>query len=76
MEHIATKKRSLVKAITWRVGGSISTLLLAFVFTGSVSIAAGVCIVDIVLKLVLYYFHERAWDNISWGRKKHFNASK
>jgi uncharacterized membrane protein len=70
MKQIATKKRSFVKAVVWRIIASFTTLLLALLFTGSIPIAIGLGSFDILIKFILYYFHERTWDQISWGRKK------
>jgi uncharacterized membrane protein len=60
--------RSLVKAISWRVTGSIDTLILSWLFTGDLTIAAAIGATEIMTKMVLYYLHERAWNRISLGR--------
>jgi uncharacterized membrane protein len=60
--------RSLVKALSWRVTGSIDTLLLSWFFTGDLTIAAAIGSTEIVTKMVLYYLHERAWNRIPLGR--------
>ncbi|MES9944067.1 MAG: DUF2061 domain-containing protein [Candidatus Thiodiazotropha sp.] len=60
--------RSLAKAISWRVTGSIDTILLSWFFTGSLSTAAAIGLTEVVTKMVLYYLHERAWNRISLGR--------
>jgi uncharacterized membrane protein len=60
--------RSLAKAISWRVTGSIDTILLSWLFTGSLAIAAAIGSTEVVTKMVLYYLHERAWNRIPLGR--------
>ncbi|MCU7845902.1 MAG: DUF2061 domain-containing protein [Candidatus Thiodiazotropha sp. (ex Monitilora ramsayi)] len=60
--------RSLVKATSWRLTGSIDTLLLSWFFTGNLKIAAAIGSTEVVTKMVLYYLHERAWNRISLGR--------
>jgi uncharacterized membrane protein len=60
--------RSLVKALSWRVTGSIDTLLLSWFFTGDLTIAAAIGSTEIVTKMVLYYLHERVWNRIPLGR--------
>ena len=60
--------RSLVKAVSWRVTGSIDTLLLSWWFTGDLAIAAAIGLTEVVTKMVLYYLHERAWNRIPLGR--------
>ena len=60
--------RSLAKAVSWRVTGSIDTILLSWFFTGSLSTAAAIGLTEVVTKMVLYYLHERMWNRISLGR--------
>ncbi len=60
--------RSLVKAIFWRVTGSIDTILLSWLFTGDVSVAVAIGMTEVLTKMVLYYAHERIWNRISIGR--------
>lgn len=54
-------KKSAIKSLTWRIAGSIITIALVYIFTGSPVVAALVCGAEIAIKLVLYYVHERAW---------------
>ena len=60
--------RSLAKAVSWRVTGSIDTMLLSWWFTGDLAIAAAIGLTEVVTKMVLYYLHERAWNRIPLGR--------
>ncbi|MEJ2456425.1 MAG: DUF2061 domain-containing protein [Candidatus Thiodiazotropha sp.] len=62
--------RSLVKAVSWRVTGSIDTMLLSWFFTGDLRVAAAIGLTEVVTKMVLYYLHERAWNRIPLGRAK------
>lgn len=59
--------RSGVKTATWRVTASLDTMLLALLFTGNLGTAISIGGFEIITKLILYYFHERAWSRISWG---------
>ena len=59
--------RSLAKAISWRVLGSIDTFLLSWFFTSSVGAAGAIATSEVLTKMVLYYFHERTWGSIGWG---------
>ena len=59
-----TQKRSLLKSVTWRITGSIDTILLAFLFTNDLSVATSIGLAEVFTKMVLYYFHERAWNRI------------
>lgn len=61
-------KRSLAKTISWRVIGTLDTLILSWIIIGEVKTAAAIASVEFVSKMILYFFHERAWNNIKWGR--------
>jgi uncharacterized membrane protein len=61
--------RSLAKAVSWRITGSIDTFVLSFLITGSIKIAGSISAVEVVTKIVLFYFHERIWGMIRWGRR-------
>ena len=60
--------RSLVKAISWRVTGSIDTFVISWAITGKLGIAGTIAAVEVITKIVLYYLHERAWSLVPWGR--------
>ncbi len=60
--------RSLVKGISWRTVGTIDTILLSFLVTGSISDSLKIGLTEVFTKVALYYLHERIWDKIAWGR--------
>lgn len=60
--------RSIVKAVSWRVIGTLDTLLISYILTGEVAIAASIASIDFITKMFLYFFHERLWNKISWGK--------
>ncbi|MGB7394166.1 MAG: DUF2061 domain-containing protein [Pricia sp.] len=60
--------RSIAKAISWRVIGTLDTLFISYLLTGKVAIAASIASIDFVTKMFLYFFHERVWNKIGWGR--------
>jgi sulfate adenylyltransferase large subunit len=66
--------RSLAKAVSWRMTGSLDTFIVAFVITRTLKIAASVALTEVVTKILIYYFHERAWALVPWG--KHGAAKK
>ncbi len=68
MEEHDTNKRSFSKAITWRIIASITTFTLVLIFTGELVLSLGIGIGDIIIKFILYFLHERAWDRILWGK--------
>ncbi|TIN27253.1 MAG: DUF2061 domain-containing protein [Mesorhizobium sp.] len=64
-----THSRSFAKALSWRVTGTIDTMIISLVVTGSIKLAAAIGLTEVVTKSLLYYFHERAWLKIPYGRK-------
>ena len=62
--------RSIIKVISWCFWASLTTAALVFAFTGEIEIALVIAGLEIVLKLLLYFFHERAWNKILYGRKE------
>ena len=67
---VETRWRSWAKSITWRVAGIIILGGLSWLFTRNWREAGLVTITFNAIRLILYYFHERAWERISWGRGK------
>ena len=69
-EDVASEKplRSIVKALSWRVVGTVDTLLVSYFLTGKIALAASIASVDFLTKLFLYFFHERVWNKIKWGK--------
>jgi uncharacterized membrane protein len=59
--------RSLVKGISWRIVGTLDTMLWAWLFTGDLKIAAKIGAFEIGSKIILYYFHERLWQLVPYG---------
>lgn len=61
--------RSVAKGISWRIIGTIDTMLISYFVTGSVKYAAVIGSVEAVTKIVLFWGHERIWHRVPWGRK-------
>ncbi len=62
--------RSIVKTISWRVTGTIDTFIVSYVITGKVGLAVSISAVEVFTKLILYYFHERLWNRMRFGKEK------
>jgi uncharacterized membrane protein len=62
--------RSLVKAVSWRLTGSVDTLIISFLITRQLKWAFTISGVELFTKVGLYYLHERVWDKLSFGRVK------
>ncbi|MCK5814582.1 MAG: DUF2061 domain-containing protein [Flavobacteriaceae bacterium] len=76
-----SQKRHLAKTITWRVIASLTTFVIAYFFFRddhlAIEKATGVALTEAVIKMGLYYFHERIWYKSSFGldkRKKQDNG--
>ena len=61
-------KRHLAKTITWRLVGTLDTILLSWIISGDAIIGLKIGFVEVITKMVLYYFHERAWFRINLSR--------
>ena len=70
------RSRSFVKAVTWRILGSVDTFIISFIVASlfhrgtanAASIAGSIASIETVTKIVLYHFHERIWARATWGR--------
>lgn len=60
--------RSLAKAVSWRITGSIDTIILSFIFTQQMQVAFAIGLTEVLTKTVLYYLHERAWNRVHLWR--------
>jgi uncharacterized membrane protein len=61
--------RSIAKALSWRFTGSFDTFIIGWLITGNSKVAGSIALTEIVTKIALYYFHERAWALVPWGRR-------
>ncbi len=66
-----TPKRSWMKSITWRIIGVVLLGLISYFITKNWKEMAIITVIFHGIRVVLYYYHERIWDRISWGRMKH-----
>ena len=64
---VELRRRSVVKAMTWRVAGTLGTCLVGWWITGSFRIGLSISLIDSAIKIVAFYFHERAWHRVAWG---------
>ena len=61
-------KRTLVKTISWRIVGTVATVVISYIITGTLTLAFSIGGIELVSKMALYFFHERAWNTIKWGK--------
>ena len=64
-----SKRRSLVKSISWRVLGDVILGGIAWGLTRNWEITTAVTVLFHAVQIFLYYFHERVWDRVEWGLK-------
>ena len=62
--------RSLLKTISWRVVGTLDTITISYIITGEITSALSIGSIEVVSKMILYYFHERAWSKVRKFEKK------
>ncbi|GAB5523304.1 MAG: hypothetical protein Roseis2KO_11760 [Roseivirga sp.] len=63
-QHGDSNLRSLVKTISWRIVGTIDTMIISYLITGNTTMAMSIGSVEVVSKMILYYLHERAWSTV------------
>lgn len=62
--------RSALKTISWRFWATVTTMALVYLFTGALTIAMAIGGIEVILKIIIYFLHERTWDKIRFGRKE------
>ncbi|RWO82510.1 DUF2061 domain-containing protein [Mesorhizobium sp.] len=60
---------SFAKALSSGVTRTVDTTIISLIVTGSIKLAAAIGVTEVITKSLLYYFHERAWLKIPYGRK-------
>ena len=60
--------RSIAKSISWRIVGTLDTVIISWLVTGNLSVAFSIGFIEMITKMILYFFHERAWNKIKWGK--------
>ncbi len=66
---VDTHIRSLVKAISWRVTGTIDTIVITYIVTRHLKTAFSIGFLELFTKIFWYFLHERIWDRLKFGRK-------
>lgn len=61
---VSSYKRHLAKTVTWRMVGTIDTIILSWIITGNPLTGLKIGFSEVVTKMILYYLHERVWFNI------------
>ncbi len=61
------KKRHVLKTFSWRLVGTLDTILIGWLISGNPFIGLKIGIAEVVTKMVLYYFHEKVWYKSNFG---------
>ncbi len=56
--------KSIMKSVSWRIVGTLDTMIISYVITGKLTVAFSIGSVEVLTKTILYYFHERLWAHI------------
>ena len=64
------KSRHILKTITWRIIGTLDTVLIGWLISGNLMIGAAIGSIEVFTKMILYYFHERVWYKIPFGIRR------
>ncbi|MFV0530426.1 MAG: DUF2061 domain-containing protein [Flavobacteriales bacterium] len=62
--------RSVLKSLSWRVVGTLDTIIISWFVTGKVELAVSIGSIELFSKMLLYFFHERIWNRVKWGKQK------
>lgn len=62
--------RSIMKAVSWRMTGTVDTIIISFFITGKIEFAISIGFIELITKTILYFFHERIWNRIQFGKSK------
>ncbi|ADL13620.1 DUF2061 domain-containing protein [Acetohalobium arabaticum] len=59
---------NILKDITWRIIGSFITALITYIILQDVKVVSIIILIEVITKMIAYYFHERSWNRIQRGR--------
>jgi uncharacterized membrane protein len=68
LNNSETALRSFVKAYSYRCCGTLTTIVISYIISGSFIISLGIGATEMVIKPFIYWLHERVWSRIKWGR--------
>lgn len=71
-----SKKRHLAKTITWRIVGTIDTMVLGWIISGDPMTGVKIGGLEVATKMILYYLHERAWFKVNFGLPHRTESTK
>ena len=75
-EILESRKRHIAKTFTWRLVGTMDTMLLAWIISGNPMVGLKIGFAEVITKMALYYFHERLWYKVDFGVEDLRNRKK
>jgi uncharacterized membrane protein len=68
---VESHTRTVAKAISWRVVATMTSMSIVYFLTKEPLITLSFGVIEVLAKITFYYLHERAWQKVSWGTRKH-----
>jgi uncharacterized membrane protein len=65
-----SRKRSLVKSLTWRIICIAASIITAYFLTGRIDVSIAIGTIYNGITMLLYYFHERFWNRLGWEKQR------
>ena len=62
--------RHVLKTITWRIIGTVDTILIGWLVSGDPMVGLTLCSFEVFTKMILYFIHERVWYKVNLGVKR------
>lgn len=69
LHGLETHTRSILKAVSWRMLGTLDTFVISWLVTGKAHVAGSIAGLEFITKIAWYYLHERVWAVVPWGRR-------
>lgn len=54
----------IIKSIGYRIFGTLATIIISFIFTGSIKISLGIGFFEVISKIILYFVYDKLWEKI------------
>lgn len=67
-DHLPSHTRSVAKGLSWRIFGTMDTMFISLIISGNPLTSIKIGMTEVFTKIILFYFHERLWAKIKWGR--------
>jgi uncharacterized membrane protein len=64
-----SKKRSFAKSMTWRLIALLTTFLTLYALSKDINMATMATVITNAVNFIAYYYHERAWNTVRWGKE-------